>query len=223
MEEQDKLLKRISDLVLDMDEEGIVDAVREYLDAGFDPEVAVLDGLVDGMNRAGELFAEEEYYVTDLLFCADTFELGMEILQPILMERVDTRADLPKVVIGTVEGDTHDIGKNLCHIMLEAGGFEVIDLGKDVPLQNFIDEAVAQDAHLIGLSALMTTTMGGMRRVIELLEEQGLRQQIKVMIGGSPVTQAFCDEIGADGYSENAFECVELAKRLTHHTEMESK
>ena len=128
MEEQDKLLKRISDLVLDMDEEGIVDAVREYLDAGFDPEVAVLDGLVDGMNRAGELFAEEEYYVTDLLFCADTFELGMEILQPILMERVDTRADLPKVVIGTVEGDTHDIGKNLCHIMLEAGGFEVIDL-----------------------------------------------------------------------------------------------
>ena len=223
MRSKEELIQELSDMVFEMEDEEIIDTAEEYVQAGYDVQDAIMEGLVDGMSRAGVLFAEEEYYVTDLLFCADTFELGMEILQPILMERVDTRADLPKVVIGTVEGDTHDIGKNLCHIMLEAGGFEVIDLGKDVPLQNFIDEAVAQDAHLIGLSALMTTTMGGMRRVIELLEEQGLRQQIKVMIGGSPVSQAFCDEIGADGYSENAFECVELAKRLTHHTEIESK
>lgn len=121
-----------------------------------------------------------------------------------------------KCIIGVIEGDTHDIGKNLCKTMLETAGFDVHDLGRDVPVEEFIHMTKEIDAKIIALSTLMTTTMPGMRRVIERLKEEGLRDQVKVIVGGGPLSQHFCDEIGADGYSTNAIECVALAKRLVH-------
>jgi methanogenic corrinoid protein MtbC1 len=172
-----------------------------------------MDGLVDGMNRAGKLYEEEEYFVTDLLLCSDAMYIGLDILRPYLPEA--SGKDAVTGVIGVVEGDTHDIGKNLVKIMLETAGFRMVDLGRDVPLKKFVETAKEENASFICLSTLMTTTMGGMETVIQLLEEAGLRDRIKVMIGGGPISQKFADQIGADGYSQNAVEAVKLAKRLS--------
>lgn len=170
-------------------------------------------GLVDGMNRAGVLFDEEEYFVTDMLLCSDAMYAGLEVLRPHLPAESEIEKK-PKVVIGVVEGDTHDIGKNLVKIMLDTAGFEIYDLGRDVAPDIFVDKAEEVKASFICMSTLMTTTMDGMRLVIEKLKERGLRDKIKVMVGGSPVSQKFADEIGADGYSPNAVEAAKLAKRL---------
>ena len=141
---------------------------------------------------------------------------GLEILRPYLPEEAGETKH--KGVIGVVEGDTHDIGKNLVKIMLETAGFDMIDLGRDVPLRKFVDTAREEGAEFICMSTLMTTTMGGMQDVIRILEEEGMRQQMKVMIGGGPVSQKYADKIGADGYSQNAVEAVKLAKRLLNIT-----
>ena len=137
---------------------------------------------------------------------------GLEVLRPHLPETAE--GEKIKAVIGVVEGDTHDIGKNLVKIMMDTAGFEMYDLGRDVPLDDFVEKAAEVNASLVCMSTLMTTTMGGMRTVIEKLKEKGIRDKVKVMIGGSPISQKFADEIGADGYSVNAVEAVKLAKRL---------
>ena len=164
------------------------------------------------MNRASQLYEEEEYFVTDVLLCSDAMYVGLDILRPYLPE--ESGEGKIKGVIGVVEGDTHDIGKNLVKIMMETAGFEMIDLGRDVPLQKFVDTAKETHADLVCLSTLMTTTMGGMKTVIDLLEEAGIRKDVKVMVGGGPVSRNFADKIGADGYSQNAVEAVRLAKNL---------
>lgn len=210
---QEKLLTQLSDAVFEMEDEDIIPIAEEYVSAGFDVREGVMKGLIPGMSRAGELFAEEEYYVTDILLCSDALNNALEIFKPYLEEEKESE-NRYTYLIGTVAGDTHDIGKNLVKIMLEVGGFEVIDLGRDVPLELFVEKAVEYDVDIIGMSALMTTTMDGIKTVINMLKEQGLRAQFKVMAGGGAVTESYAKEIGADGYAPDAIRAVELAKNL---------
>ena len=176
MSSKEELLKRLSDGVVEMEEDDVAEAAQEYLDAGYPAFDGIMEGLVDGMNRASQLYEEEEYFVTDVLLCSDAMYVGLDILRPHLPEE-EGEAKI-KGVIGVVEGDTHDIGKNLVKIMMETAGFEMIDLGRDVPLQKFVDVAKEEQVQFIGMSTLMTTTMEGMATVIRLLEEAGIRLMI---------------------------------------------
>lgn len=210
---KEELLAKLSECVVEMEEEEVVDVAKEYIEAGYPAFDGIMDGLVDGMNKASDLYDAEEYFVTDVLLCSDAMYAGLEVLRPHLPENADV-GEKPKAVIGVVEGDTHDIGKNLVKIMMDTAGFEMYDLGRDVPLDAFVDKAIEVNASIVCMSTLMTTTMVGMRTVIEKLQERGIRDKVKVMIGGSPISQKYADEIGADGYSTNAVEAVKLAKRL---------
>lgn len=211
---KEELLKKLSDCVYEMEDEDAAAIAQEYIDAGYDALDGILKGLVAGMNRAGQMYEEEEYFVTDLLLCSDAMYNGLEVLRPHLPKEKAEGEITYKCVIGVVEGDTHDIGKNLVRIMLETAGFEIHDLGRDVTLESFVDKAKEVGAQLICLSTLMTTTMPGMKKVIELLEQEKIRDNVKVMIGGGPLSQAYCDKIQADGYAVNAIEAVALGKKL---------
>ena len=212
MADKEELLKRLSDGVLEMEDDEVIEASNQYIEQGYPAFDGIMDGLVDGMNRASVLFDEEEYFVTDVLSCSDAMYEGLNIMRPYLKDE-DSRVK-KKAVIGVVEGDTHDIGKNLVRIMMETAGFEMIDLGRDVSLDEFVIKAKETDADLVCMSTLMTTTMRGMETVIKKLEQAGIRDRVKVLIGGGPISQKYCDQIGADGYSENAVEAVKLAKRV---------
>lgn len=212
-ERKEELLKQLSDGVLEMEEELVIEASNAYIEENYPALDGILEGLVHGMNRASKLYDEEEYFVTDVLLCSDAMYEGLNILRPHLPAEEVNKAK-PTGVIGVVEGDTHDIGKNLVKIMLETAGFEMHDLGRDVPLASFVEKAKEINADLVCLSTLMTTTMGGMETVINLLKEAGIRDNVKVIIGGGPISQKFADIIGADGYSVNAVEAVELSKSL---------
>lgn len=209
---REEILKDLADGVLNLNEDLAVKAAHEAVSAGLDAYDAITNGLVAGMKRAGELYDEEEYFVPELLICSDAMYAALAILQPHLRKE-DARAKL-KCVIGVVEGDTHDIGKNLVKIMLDVGGFEIHDLGRNVPLALFVEKAKEVNADLICLSTLMTTTMDGMATVIEMLKEEGIRDRFKVLIGGGPISQAFADKIGADGYASNAATAVRVAKEV---------
>ena len=210
---KEELLEKLSECVVEMEDEEVVDVATEYVESGYPALDGIMEGLVDGMNKASDLYDEEEYFVTDLLLCSDAMDSGIDILKPHLPVE-ENKGEKLKIVIGVVEGDTHDIGKNLVKIMLDTAGFEMYDLGRDVPLDNFVDKAIEVGASLICMSTLMTTTMDGMRIVIEKLKEKGIRDNVKVMVGGSPISQKYANEIGADGYSANAVGAVKLAKRL---------
>lgn len=201
----------LSDAVVDMDEERTVDAAKAALAAGIEPYDAIQLGLSDGMSRAGQLFEDEEYFIPELLMCSDAMYAGLDVLKPHLKKTAEKKGT---VVIGVIEGDTHDIGKNMVRIMFETSGFDVFDLGRDVPPQAFVDKAVEVKADIIGLSTLMTTTMDGMGQVIRLLEQSNLRGQFKVMVGGGPISSGFAKRIGADGYAVNASEAVRVAHDL---------
>ena len=185
--------------------------VREALAEGVKAETILNEGLVVGMTNLGEQFKNGEVYVPEVLVAARAMKTGTEILKPLLV--AENVRSLGTVAIGTVEGDLHDIGKNLVGMMLEGSGFTVMDLGVDVKPEMFID-AVRGGAKIIGMSVLLTTMMPMMAKVIERLKDEGLRDQVKVMIGGAPITQEYADEIGADGYSSDAASAAELAKRL---------
>ncbi len=208
-----ELLKRLSDGVVDMEEEAVIETCKEYVEAGYPALEGIMNGLVDGMNRASQLYEDEEYFVTDILLCSDAMYEGLAVLRPHLPSS-EAEKIKPRGVIGVVEGDTHDIGKNLVKIMLETAGFEMFDLGRDVPLNSFVEKAREVSASFVCLSTLMTTTMPGMSTVVELLKEAGIREQVKVVIGGGPISKKFADTIGADGYSHNAVEAVKLVKSL---------
>ncbi|SHH98514.1 methyltransferase cognate corrinoid proteins [Sporobacter termitidis DSM 10068] len=212
MSREAELHKALSDAVLEMEEDRAEEYSRLVVAEGYDAYQAIDRGLADGMDRAGQLFEEQEYFVPELILCSDAMYKGLDVLKPQL--RTDGHARKPKAVIGVIEGDTHDIGKNLVKIMTEAGGFELVDLGRDVPPLDFVERAKAEDAELILISTLMTTTMNGMAEVIRILNEQGIRRRFKVMVGGGPVSAGFARKIGADGYSRNAAEAVRLAKTL---------
>lgn len=209
---KEELLQKLSDCVFDMEDEEVVDVVKEYIEAGFDPQEAMLSGLVDGMKRASAMYEEGEYFVPELIICSDAMYAGIDELQKYLPNTEGASAG--KIVIGVIEGDTHDIGKNLVKIMLETGGFSVHDLGRDVAVDSFVNYVKENDVDIVAISSLMTTTMPGMDAVINRLTEEGLRDKVKVMIGGAPVSPAYAEKIGADGYSRNAIEAVELAKTL---------
>lgn len=216
MRDQKELLEELKEFVVEMEDDDIIETAKEYVEGGYDVNEGV-DALVDGMTEVGQLFAEEEYYVTDVLISADAMNNAMEVFEPLLMDQKKEGSSLGKIVISTVKGDTHDIGKNLVATMLEVGGFEIIDLGRDTPSQEIIDKAVEVDADIIALSALMTTTMTEMKNLIDLLKDQGIRERFKVMIGGGAVTASYADEIGADAYSKDANEAVIVAKQILGH------
>ena len=208
---KEELLAKLAEDVVEMDDEDIVEVAQEYVDAGYPAMEGMLDGLVKGMSKAGELFDAEEYFVTDVLLCSDAMYAGIDILKPHL-PKDNSGKTAPKAVIGVVEGDTHDIGKNLVKILMDTNGFETYDLGRDVPLEKFVDKAEEVGADIIAMSTLMTTTMGGMKTVIDMLNERGIRDKYKVMVGGSPISKKFADEIGADIYTANAVEAAAAAK-----------
>lgn len=212
-EKKRKLLDRLSECVVEMEDEEIVDVAKEYASLGYSANEGIMEGLVDGMNKAGQLYEEEEYYIAELLLCSDAMYEGINVLKEYL-EESDNDKLKKKIVIGVIEGDTHDIGKNLVKIMLETAGFEMIDLGRDVSTDRFVECAIEDKADIICLSSLMTSTMGGMKTVVEKLEKSGMRDKIKVMIGGGPITEEFAKEIGADAYSGTAVEAVKVAKEL---------
>jgi 5-methyltetrahydrofolate--homocysteine methyltransferase len=208
----DPKLQTIYDAILNGERKETPPAVQAALDAGLDPSVILNDGMIAAMKEVGRLFEEKEFYVPEMLLSARTMQAGLAVLKPELAKGNVKAAG--KVAIGTVKGDLHDIGKNLVAMMLEGSGFEVIDLGVDVDAEKFVSTVREQAPNLIALSALLTTTMPMMQKTITALQEAGLRDQVKVMIGGAPVNQAFANQIGADGYSADASRAVTLALSL---------
>jgi 5-methyltetrahydrofolate--homocysteine methyltransferase len=206
------ILEQISTTVIEGDLGEIVDLTEDALDADLSAEEILNQGLMPGMDHVGVEFKAGNMFVPEVLRSAKTMQMSMDIIRPLLAETgVKT---VGKVLLGTVKGDLHDIGKNLVGMMCEGAGFEVKDIGKDVEPQGFVDAVKEFEPNVVGMSALLTTTMRTMESTIKVLEEAGLRDQVKIMIGGAPVTQAFADQIGADGYASNAASAAELAKKL---------
>ena len=186
--------------------------VQDALDAGQGADVILREGLIAAMGEIGQQFEAGEVYVPEMLISAKSMKFGLELLRPHLIE-ADVKP-LGKVVIGTVQGDLHDIGKNLVGMMMEGAGFEVIDLGVDVKPEELIEAVKENQPDIVAMSALLTTTMGNMKTAITMMQEAGIKDSIKVMIGGAPVTQDYADEIGADGFSIDASQAASLAKKL---------
>ncbi|MFC2031410.1 corrinoid protein [Chloroflexota bacterium] len=210
----EELFKRMAQSVID-GEEGEAEALaHEALDRGIDPLAAINEGLTPGMDVVGELYSTGEYFLPDLIMGGEAMKAALAVLEPALAASGQQRAVSGTVVLGTVKGDIHEIGKALVGSMLSANGFLVHDLGIDVESDVFVDKAREYDADIVALSALLTTTMLLQRDVIELLAEAGLGDRVKVMVGGSPVTQGWADQIGADGFAEDAANAVVVAKKL---------
>lgn len=210
---KEDMFKELADSIVSCKKESVVAAVNKAKEQGIDSAEIIEKGLAAGMNEVGIQFERGKLFLPHVMMAAGAMQEGVDILE----------ADMPKdkaskklavIVNGTVEGDVHDIGKSIVSTMLQSSGFEVHDIGRDVPLQNFIDKIKETNAQMVGLSALMTTTMAGQKEIIEMLKEQGLRDKVKVMVGGAPATQAWADKIGADCYAENASEAVAKAKEL---------
>ena len=206
-----ELQKALKSAVMKGNRNGIAALTKNALAEGEDPAKLLNDVLLPAINEVGELFDKGKYFLPQLIGSAEAMKNSIEILEPLLLKESDS-SDMPVVVIATVEGDIHDIGKNLVALMLKNYGFRVIDLGKDVPKEKIIQAAIENHAQIIALSALMTTTMQRMREVVIYAHEQNV--QAKIMIGGAVITKEYADEIGADGYSGDAAEAVKVAKRL---------
>lgn len=211
LRKKEEILESLAAAVVEMDEEGAVRIARKAVESGVDAYEAIMGGLVKGMDIVGQKYEEEEYFIPEVLLASDAMNAGIAVLKP-LVRKEET---VPyKAVIGVIQGDTHDIGKNLVKIMLEAGGFQVIDLGRNVPAAEFVASAQEIEAQLICVSTLMSTTMDGMKLVIDVLEKEGIRDKFKVMVGGGPVSWRFAQDIGADGYALDAGSAVRKAKEL---------
>ncbi|HON06645.1 MAG TPA: corrinoid protein [Verrucomicrobiota bacterium] len=205
-------LKKLSEAIIGGDAQSARAITEKALSQGIDPVRIVHDYMVPAMNEVGRRFDCNEYFVPELLLSARAMKSCLELLRPKLASGGVKAAG--RVVIGTVKGDLHDIGKNLVAAMLEGGGFEVIDLGVNVTPEKFVDAVKNMDANIVAMSALLTTTMPSMKTTIDALKNAGLREKVKVLVGGAPITQKFADDIGADGYSENAPGAVSLARKL---------
>ncbi len=204
-------LKQLYDAIVSGDAKSSHDLTQQALAGGVDPLKLVNEYMVPAMDEVGRRFEANEYFVPELLISARAMKAALELIRPLLTARGDQ--PLGRVAIGTVKGDLHDIGKNLVASLLEGGGFEVIDLGVNVAPEKFIETVRQKGANIIAMSALLTTTMPAMKTTIEALQKAGVRPQVKVLIGGAPITQKYAEEIGADGYSENAVGAVALAKK----------
>ena len=207
-----ELLEQISTAVIEGNLDDIEDLTEDALDEGLKAEEVLNQGLMAGMDYVGVEFKAGNMFVPEVLRSAKTMQISMDILKPLLAESGVKTAG--KVLLGTVKGDLHDIGKNLVGMMCEGGGFEVKDIGKDIAPEQFVEAVKEWEPDVLGMSALLTTTMRAMESTIKVLEEAGLRDRVKIIIGGAPVTQTFADQIGADGYASNAAGAADLAKRL---------
>jgi len=208
------LLAKINASIVDGEPDLTVSLTKQALEAGIEPLAIVDGGLVPGIREVGEKFSCGEYFLPNLIVSARGMKQAMELIEPELHARRQQTKSAGTVVIGTVKGDIHEIGKSLVATMLSANGFEVHDLGVDVPVERFVETAKAAKADLLGMSALLTTTMVMQKKVIEALSAAGLRDHVKVMVGGAPVTRNWAEEIGADGYAEDAIGAIDLARRL---------
>ncbi len=208
------LLAAMRASIVDGDQDAAAEAARAGLEAGMDPLLAIDEGYVAGLSHVGSCFTSGEMYLPDMMLAARAMKAALAVLEPALAEGSVERRVRGRVVIGTVKGDIHEIGKNLVGTMLSASGFEVHDLGVDVPVETFVAKAREVGADIVGVSALLTTTMTGQRAVVQALADAGMRPGVRVIVGGAPVTRAWAEEIGADGYSEDAVGAVALATRL---------
>jgi 5-methyltetrahydrofolate--homocysteine methyltransferase len=206
------IIQEISDGVLNGDATGVKEKVQVALDAGVEAPHILNDGMIATMAEVGRLFEEGEYFVPEMLISARAMQAGLSILKPYLVD--SNIQSTGKVVIGTVKGDLHDIGKNLVAMMLEGAGFEVIDLGNDVQADKFVAAVRDSGAQIIAMSALLTTTMPAMTTTIQALQAAGLRDKVKVIIGGAPITEDYARQIGADGFAPDASRAVSIAKTL---------
>jgi 5-methyltetrahydrofolate--homocysteine methyltransferase len=204
--------RQLSEALQAGDPDRVAALTREAIESGGDPQAILNEGLIAGMALVGEKFKAHEIFLPDVLLAAKAMYAGMDLLRPILI-----RSDLPtvgRIVIGTVQGDLHDIGKNLVGIMLKGAGFDVLDLGRDVPAERFVAEAEQSHADVIGMSALLTTTMPGMTQVIALAQQRGLRPRTKIIVGGAPLSSDYARQIGADAYCFDCMSAVDCVKRL---------
>jgi corrinoid protein of di/trimethylamine methyltransferase len=211
-EVRQEILKTLDEGVVEYEEDQVKEAAQRALDEGVNAYDAVMNGLAAGMEKVGNLYDQQEYFVPELLMCADALYIGLDILKPHIT--AEDLGDKPKgqVVIGTVQGDVHDIGKNIIKLMFEVAGFTVHDLGRDVPLEQFVEEQLRTDSEIVALSAMMTTTMMGMKKVIEMIRERN--PNVAIMLGGAPVTKDTADLFGADGYAETAGNAVQEAIKM---------
>lgn len=206
------LFEKLERAVIDMDDILSKEIAEQIVFKKLDVLQAIEIGLVGGMGKVGDLYEQEEYFITELLMCADAMEVAMNILKPhIKKEDLKVKG---KIVIGSIYGDTHDIGKNIVALILESAGFSVLDLGRDVSARSFVDNAVEWGADIITISTLMTTTMDNMSEVIKLLVKEGKRDLFKVIVGGKPISSSFAKKIGADGYSANATGALRLVNKI---------
>ncbi len=206
------IFEKIADEVQKGNSESVEALVNEALSQEISADMIMYAGLVEGMNIVSEKFKNNECFIPEVLVSAKAMTVGLGILKPLLAEK--NVKPLGRAVIGTIQGDLHDIGKNIAGMLLQGAGFEIIDLGADVHVDRFVESAKTENADLVGMSALLTTTMVNMKTVIDGLKEAGIRESVKVIIGGAPVTQAYADQIGADGYAADAATGVDVAKKL---------
>ena len=209
---REELLKELREGVVEFDEERVKAAAQAVVDEGLNAYDAIMNGLAAGMEEVGELYDQQEYFVPELLMCADALYAGLDILKPHIRPEDIGATAKGQVVIGTVQGDVHDIGKNIIKMMFEVAGFTVHDLGRDVPLEKFVEEQLKTDSEIVALSAMMTTTMMGMKKVIEMIKEKN--PNVQIMLGGAPVTSDVADLFGADGYAESAGNAVQEAVKM---------
>jgi corrinoid protein of di/trimethylamine methyltransferase len=210
--QRDELVKDLSDAVVDMDEDKAKETSQRVLDEGLNAYDAIMNGLAAGMVIVGDLYDKHEYFVPELLMCADALYAGLDILKPHIKPEDIGEGAKGQVVIGTVQGDVHDIGKNIIKMMFEVAGFTVHDLGRDVPLEKFVEEQMRTDSDIVALSAMMTTTMMGMKKVVQMIKEKN--PNVAIMLGGAPVTKDVTELFGADGYAESAGNAVQEAIKM---------
>jgi methanogenic corrinoid protein MtbC1 len=210
MRPMEEILKAMRDAVVDFDEAGVRSAAEALIEEGYNPLDGILHGLTAGMETVGKLFKSQEYFVPEVLLCAEAMNAGLEILQPRL-PTAETKTE-GTIVLGTVQGDVHDLGKNLVKMMLEIGGFTVFDLGNNVPHDRFVDEMIRTNADLVGISAMMTTTMMAMKGLIQKVKQA--KPGVGVLIGGAPITREIVKMFKADGYSDSAAEVLDEARRV---------
>jgi 5-methyltetrahydrofolate--homocysteine methyltransferase len=206
-----EVLARLRDCVVNLDIDGVKRAAKEAIDAGVTPYEAIMEGMAKGMEIVGQKYEAGEYFLAELIMAGETMKEGLSVLEPYM--KTGDMKHIGKVVIGTVEGDLHDIGKNVVITLLTASGFEVIDLGVDVPAEKFVEAVKQYKPDIVAMSALLTTTMVNMAKVIKALEQAGLRDKVKIIVGGAPLTEEYAKQIGADAYGRDAVEGVNICKK----------